>query len=81
MNIVAVIVVWTVSVWVSTPCPDWKPDPYTDAYPLGHCLVNHGKYIEKEMSAMFAGREAAEEFIRNAPEDIKPTMRILEAPP
>ena len=74
----AVIVVWTVTLWVSTPCPDYKPNPYTGEYPLVHCLVLHGKYIDKEMSAVFAGRETAEEFIKNAPDDIRPRMRIIE---
>ena len=76
----ATIVIWTVTLWVSTPFPDYKPDQYTGQYPTTHCLVLHGKYIDKEMSAMFVGREAAEEFIKNAPDDIRPRMRILENP-
>ena len=74
----AVIVVWIVSVWVNIPCPDWKPDPYTGQYPMVHCAVLHGKNIDREMSQTFASREAAEEFIKNAPDEIRPKMRILE---
>ena len=65
------IVSWVVSVWVSAPCPDYKPDPYTGEYPLTACLVYHGSFEDKKMEKLFESECAAEEFINNAPDGMK----------
>jgi len=72
------LVIWVVVNWVSTPCPDWKPNPYTGRYPNTMCLVNHGRYEDTPMKSLFETREDAEAFIESAPEEIKHTMNIVE---
>ena len=70
------LVIWTVSVWVSTSCPDFKPDPYTGEYPSMHCLVNHGKVVERDMVKQFSTLKEAQDFISSAPPEIKNAMKI-----
>ena len=78
MNVIElVIVAWSVSVWVSDPCPDWEPDVYTGEYPGTMCAVIHGHYETKQKSAMFSNLESAQKFIDAAPPEIKSTMQIL----
>ena len=72
------VLTWTVSVWVSMECPDYKPDPYTGEYPSMHCLVNHGEFVAKEMTKSFETKEEAEMFMNNAPDDIKSKMKLVE---
>ena len=71
------LVIWIVSTWVSTPCPDFKPNPYTGEYPQSMCLVNHGKYESKEMERFFDTKDEAEKFIANSPKDIKNSMKLI----
>lgn len=61
------LVIWYVTSWVSMPCPDYKPDPYTGKYPTVSCAVNHGRNVTTKMEKEFAIKEEAESFIKNAP--------------
>ena len=72
------LVIWTVSVFVSDPCPDFKPDEYTGRYPANGCLVNHGHFMDKEFKRGFTRKEDAEAFIEKGPKDIK--FKLVENP-
>ena len=72
------IVMWTLLVTVPTECPDFEPDPYTGEYPMVHCLVYHTKTIERKMEKRFDSKEEAEKFIADAPDNIRPLMKIEE---
>lgn len=77
--IFAFMVSWTVSIWVSDPCPDFKPDRYTGQYPQINCLAIHGHFESIQKSEMFKSREDAETFINNAPPGMsKETFKIQE---
>ncbi len=78
MNILFVVI-WTISTWVYDPCPNSLIDnPYTGQSIAYSCLVNHGHYEEKEMRKEFYTKQEAEAFIENAPEEIKPRMKIKD---
>ena len=80
MNALCFLVMWTVSVTVMAPCPNAaKADPYTGEYPgfsMTSCAVLHYQTVEKNMLKSFNTRGAAQEFINDAPENIKPNMKI-----
>ena len=61
------ILIWFVSQWVFTSCPDFVPNPYTGAYPNTMCAVNHGRTVEKEMRREFNSMEELDAFKKNAP--------------
>ncbi len=65
------IVSWVVRVWLTDPCPDYKPDPYTGKYPRIHCMVNHGHFEDKSMLAKFITEAEADGFISNGPKEIE----------
>ena len=55
---------------VSDPCPDaGRTDPYTGQQSFYGCLVNHFHYEEKEMNTQFDSEDAANDFIKGAPEN------------
>ena len=61
------ILIWFVSQWVSTSCPDFVPNPYTGEYPNNRCLALHGRTVEVRMKREFNSMEELEEFKKGAP--------------
>lgn len=60
-------ITWKVDKTIPTECPDYRPDPYTGAYPQTHCAVYHCKTITEEKTATFEKDWECESFINNAP--------------
>ena len=71
-------VIWSITVTVPTECPDYKPDPYTGKWPMTRCSVYHSETIDRNMQKEFEVKEEAEEFIKNAPENIRKAMLLKE---
>ncbi len=78
MSAIVWIVIWTVTITVPASCPGHQLDPYTGEYPTTSCLVLHTETITKEMEREFTTEKEAKEFIKNAPDYIKPNM-VLKA--
>jgi hypothetical protein len=68
-NVKIFLVSWVVSIWIPTQCPDYKPNVYTGQYPQSICSVNHGKYVNQEMSKEFKSLIKANKFIKDSPQD------------
>lgn len=60
-------VLWKVDIQEQAPCPDYKPDPYTGAYPSTHCAVYHFRQVTRDMDKSFPTEEEADAFIAAAP--------------
>lgn len=55
------IITWTISVWVSEPCPDSKPDQF-GRQQLASCGVLHGRLQNTRKCKEFTDKKEFEEF-------------------
>ena len=62
------LLTWKVDKTIPTPCPDYKPDPYTGEYPSFHCAVYHCETITENKTAGFLTDKEAKDFASKAPD-------------
>ncbi len=71
------IVLWLVVSTSPVECPDFKPDPYTGAYPSTHCAVYHCKETKSVLIKEFVSDIEAKGFIDAAPKNLKDKMKLV----
>lgn len=59
---------WKVNYTRPTPCPDYKPDPYTGQYPNVHCAVYHFETVTEDKVSQFQTEQEALDFASKAPD-------------
>ena len=75
------LVTWQASEWIFESCPSLEIiDPYSGrAGIFGQgCLVNHGHFNYYPMTKTFETREAADKFIKDAPNYVSDFVVIEE---
>ena len=72
------LVLWWTATSVSTGCPDFKADEYTNEMPTTSCAVYHCKQVYTPMLKEFDTKFGAQDFINKAPDFIKKRMRLID---
>lgn len=74
------LLVWWTVVSFPVACPGLSADPYTGASaPNAMCAVNHVKTEKHEMVKWFDSEKEADDFKKDAPEEIKNRMVLIHA--